>query len=235
MTKHSKIATENRRRSQRGAAVMVEFILVSVMLTPLVLGSVAIGLGLSRYMQTGSLCRSAASLYVRGTDFNRTDAQRILGKISGNLGLADSSGNVLTTGSGVVILSRIVRIGGAQCAEGGFAPPSYTGCANRGYAVITQRTLVGNSSLRDSSYATPVGGARQSDGSYDASFYLVDPSVRAAGFGVAPADDVVVTSAPVNLAAGEEAYLTETFFNAPELNLFPNVVNLSGYYHKNFF
>lgn len=224
----------SRRRTQRGAAVMVEFVLASLMLTPLALGTIAVGLGLTRYMQVGSVCRSSASLFVRGVDFSQTGAQRLLGKLADGLGMTDSNGNVLTNGNGVMIFSLIQRVGDADCLGGGYAAND-SRCTNRYKAVVIRRIVVGNQNLRSSRYATPVGGSPSADGSYPASFYLVNSSAAASAFGTAPDNNGVVSGAPVHLASGEVTYLAEAFFRAPEINLFPAVLNMPGFYQKNFF
>jgi hypothetical protein len=94
---------------------------------------------------------------------------------------------------------------------------------------------VGNSSLRASGFGQPVGGSPQSDGSYSANFYVLDPTAVVSAFGTAADDTGDVLSAPMHLATGEVTYLAEACFRAPEINLFPSYLNINGYYLYNFF
>lgn len=213
---------------------MMEFVLASLALTPLALGTTAIGLGLTRYMQVSSVCRSAASMFVRGADFTQPGYQRILAKIAEGLGIADSSGNIVTTGNGVVIFTVAMRVGDADCTSLGYGPGDGR-CTNRYKTVVTRRVVVGNSSLRTSAYGTPSGGTQSAEGSYTANFYLLNPTAVVAAFGTAADDQGNVSSAPAHLAAGEVSYIAEAFFTAPEINLFPSVFNLEGYYQRSFF
>lgn len=237
----AKPVATRRRRHQKGAAVIIEFVLASLALTPLAIGTIAVGLGLTRFIQVGTVCRSAASMFVRGTDFTQAGAQRILGKIASGMGMSDSAGNILSNGRGVVVLSIVMRIGDPECLAAGF-PVGHTGCVNRFKAVVTRRVVVGNPNLQNgatqtftSSFGNPVGGSQTADGSYAASFYVTNTSAVAPSFGTAANNTAAVSGAPVHIAAGEVAYISEAFFTAPEINLFPAVLNISGYYQRNFF
>ena len=226
--------SSNRRPTQRGAAVMLEFVLATTVFLPLTLGTAAVGLALQRFLQVSSVCRSSASMFVRGADFSQTSYQRVLGKIATGLGMTDTSGNILTDGNGEVIFSVIMRVGDSQCASLGYGVGDGR-CINRYKAVVTKRVVVGNSSLRASGFGQPVGGSPQADGSYSANFYVLNSSAVVSAFGTAADNNGEVPSAPMHLAAGEVTYLAEACFRAPEINLFPSYLNINGYYFYNFF
>jgi hypothetical protein len=173
-------------------------------------------------------------MFVRGADFSQASYQRVLGKLAAGLGMADSSGNILSNGNGEIILSIIMRVGDSQCASLGYGPGDGR-CSNRYKAVVTKRVVVGNSALRLSDFGRPVGGSPAADGSYSGNFYLLDPTAVASAFGTAADDNGNVPSAPMHLATGEVTYLAEAYFRAPEINLFPSFLNIDGYYQKNFF
>ncbi len=69
---------------------MIEFTIAYAFMIPLVLGLTAFGLGMVRYLQVASINRTAGGMFVRGADFTKTGYQQILGKVSGDLGFADS-------------------------------------------------------------------------------------------------------------------------------------------------
>lgn len=211
----------------------MEFALSMLVLMPLTVGTITIGLGLTRYLQAGSVCRSAASMFVRGVDFTREANQRLLGKVADGLGLTAPDGQILPHGRGVVILSVLMRIGDGECMMGGYAAGDAR-CANRGRTVVIRRIVVGNRNLRASSFASP-GPTPAGDGVFPATQYLIDSSFAANRFGTASFAGQVIPGAPLHLGAGEVTYLAESYFTAPELNLFPRLVAINGLAHRNFF
>ncbi|HYP07939.1 MAG TPA: hypothetical protein VER03_17030 [Bryobacteraceae bacterium] len=219
--------TTRRRKTQGGIAVFVEFALTMIVLTPMTIGTIVVGLGLSRYLQTGSVCRSAASLFVRGVNFVVPANQKILGAVSHGLGLADANGNILPNGRGVVILSVLARIGDIECANEGYAANDPR-CTNRGRVVVTKRIVIGNRNLRNSIYANPTRPPKP-DGSFESAHYVLESAFVAPQFGTN------ISQGTPTLGPGEITYVAETYFTAPELNLFPGVLSASGFAHKNLF
>jgi|DewCreStandDraft_4_1066084.scaffolds.fasta_scaffold04897_2 hypothetical protein len=130
--------TQKRKRSRGGAAI-VEFVLAAALIyTPLILGTIVIGMNLIRAIQLTQLNRDAGHMFARGVDFSVPANQAILQHLAGGLDLTP-------TGKSVVILSQIMRV---DCP----GPPA---CANHGLAVFVRQIVLGNSSLRPSRYGTP--------------------------------------------------------------------------------
>ncbi|MEZ5355992.1 MAG: hypothetical protein R2762_25440 [Bryobacteraceae bacterium] len=175
---------------------------------PLFLGTVNLGLNLGRSVQVSQVARDAGHLYVRQMDFSLSGSKDLLVKLSSGLGMTVNGGN------GTVILSRIMKVGPAECQAG----TGSTACANLGQAVFTQRYVIGNSTLKSSEFGTPassivltyavdaqglkVGDIRPQD-------YTTNASAVATGF----------TTLLPGMLDGETSYVAEAYFASPEWNL----------------
>lgn len=197
----------NNRKRQRGNQV-VEFALCSVFLVPLFLGTVVIGMRLGRSIQVTQVARDTAHMYARFVDFSKVGNQDMVVRIASGLRMTRTGGN------GVVILSQVMRIGDQQCTDGGVTIPN---CFNRLQSVVIHRVVIGNSSLRQSSLATPTPSLIGTDGKIAPVNYLRDASTVATNF-----------SSILVLNAGEMGYVVEAYFISPELDSFgaylPNAV-----------
>lgn len=227
-----------RRRLRQTGSVMLEFGLCMLLLTPLSMGVFAVGSGVSRYLQANSIARSAASMFVRGADFSTTPYQRRMARIVDGVGMTTPSMYIDSSSSsrGVIMLSTLMRVGGPECTAGGFTPPSYAGCTNRGRVVVTKRVVLGNSALRLSSFGQPsatiINQGGDTDGTIRTTAYLTNTTAVVPSFGIATSDNAQVTAAPVDLRAGETTFVAETYIVAPELNVFPRIANMQGYYAR---
>ncbi len=177
-----------KRRPQRGNAIL-EFAIVSVFLTPLLLGAVSLGLNLSRTIQVAQVVRSAGNLYARWVDFSLPSNRQLLVRLAQGLGMTETGGN------GVVILSKVTYIADADCTGAGL---TLAQCINRNQYVIMNRLVIGNESFHSSAIGAPSGMA--SDG--DISDYLTNSSTRATNFGNI-----------LTLQSGQFAFVAEGFFN----------------------
>ncbi len=132
---------KQERRGREGA-VIIEFVLSAALIyTPLILGTMVIGMNLIRAIQVTQVNRDAGHMFARGVDFSVPANQAILQHLAGGLDLTPS-------GKSVMILSQIMRV---DCP----GPPA---CANHGMAVFVRQIVLGNSSLRSSRYGTPLTG-----------------------------------------------------------------------------
>jgi hypothetical protein len=123
------------RRPRRGSAI-VEFVLAAALIyTPLILGTMVIGMNLIRAIQVTQLNRDAGHMFARGVDFSLAPNRAILQQIAGGLDLT-------ANGKSVVILSQIEKV---DCGS----------CNNKDVAVFTRQIVLGNASLRASRYGTP--------------------------------------------------------------------------------
>ncbi len=201
------------KRGRRGNAV-VEFALVSLLLVPLLLGTVNVGMNLSRSIQGTQVSRDAGHMYVRQVDFSMPGNQDLIVR------LADGLGMTRTGGQGVVILSRIQFIGATECQSAGF---SIGACPNYNKAVITQRIVIGNASMRKSDFGTPPAKFVSPSGDIAPADYIVDSQLVATGF-----------SGLLPLTAGELAYASEAYFSSPDWS-FPGLYPSTAVYSRTIF
>jgi hypothetical protein len=180
-----------RNRRQRGSAV-IEFALVAVLYVPLLVGVVVVGLNLGRNVQIAQFARDAGSMYSRGVDFSEAENKAFLVQMQ-------SFGMTVTGGSGVLILSKFAYIPASSCA--GIRP------CNSNQQVLLQRIIVGNPSIRSTSF--PTGGSVTLDAHGNVADYMTDPNA------------IVSTLRPrITIADGEFAYTAEAFFSSPDLASF---------------
>ncbi len=199
-----------RRRGQKGSEIM-EFALLSVLLVPTFLWMFITGMNLIRSVKATHLAADLGRLYINGTDFSKWDAQKLAQRLSTGLGL-DVGGsdpgqmwnNGANGGRGVVMLSQVTFVGAPTCA-----PIIAAGntCTNQDRYVFTQRIVFGNSSLRQSNFGTPTAVITQRG---LISEYATDAGARASNF---------QALFPTSLQDGQFAYLTEVFFESPDLNV----------------
>jgi hypothetical protein len=215
-----------RVRRQRGTWLL-EFALCSVFIIPLFLATVGTGLSMSRAIQTTQLCRDAGHMYMDQIDFSNVSNQKLIGRLAFGLGMtSDSSGTINTSGNGVVIFTTIMMIGSVECAAAGYATTG--ACPNYNKKVITDRTVVGNSNLRTSTYGTPATNIVAGDGSITIYNYCTNATV------VVPASTY---ADKLNLQAGQFTYASEAFITTPELAGFnwTGSTGVNSTYAYNFF
>jgi len=185
-----------RRGRQRGNAI-VEFAAVAVFLVPLLLGSFTLGMNLNQSIRVTQVVRDAGHMYARFVDFTLPSNQDLLVRLAIGLGMTR------TGGDGVVILSKITYLTDADCTGGGI---SLGDCTNRNMYVITNRVVVGNQGLKQSSFGTPDGNSLDTRGNaYD---IYRDTSLRANTLG-----------SLLQLSSGQFAFVAEGFFRGAGINL----------------
>jgi hypothetical protein len=184
-------------RKRSGSALM-EFSFSTLFWVPLLLGTMVLGLNLSRSIRVTQFCRDAAHMYAYGVDFSQTGNQSLLLRLASGLNITATGGN------GVVIFSTITYIAASDCTAGGLGANS-SQCPNLNYMVFTKRIVVGNSSLKASAFGTPNPSDMDSSGSIPSSKFLKDTSTRAVGF-----------SNYLTVASGQYAYVSESYFSSPD-------------------
>jgi hypothetical protein len=162
----------------------VQLVLSACFVVPLVAG-IYLSTGTSRRSTRATqVSRDLASMYAQGVDFsqpaNRNIARQLLDR---------------SDGRALLILTRIHSVGPADC---GNAP--LVQCSNNGYAVITQRIVIGDPQLRSSSLGAPLS-IDQATGSVLS--WATDASAR-------------VTDSSVTLKPGESAFAAEAFITGPD-------------------
>lgn len=201
------------RRRNAGNAI-IEFAIAFALLLPLYVWMLVFGLDLWRLMQVTQVRRDAGHMYARGVDFSLPGNQDLLVRLAAGMHMTR------TGGSGVVILSRVLKVGAQDCTDGGI---SLSACTNLNQVVFTQRIVVGNPSLNPSRIGTPPASIQQSDGSIRPNDYLTRPEARTVGF-----------DAILNLASGETAYVAEAWFESPVKD-FPTMNNRGPVYARTMF
>ena len=175
---------------------MVEMALIVAVSVPVLLGVAGLGTRLGRTLDATQVTRDVAHMYALGTDFSLAGTQAIARTLSRQFSLTGA-------GSGVLILSRIVKVYQADCDAAGV--PS---CPNLKEAVFAQRLVIGNSSLRASSFGTPPASYIDAQGNISSHNYCGQPTLVAGGF-----------DSLLSLSQNQSAYLVEGYFSMPEISL----------------
>jgi Flp pilus assembly protein TadG len=147
-----KLQSRTRRR-QKGAA-FVEFALILLVLTPLMLGTAGIGLNMLRSLATIQIGRDAGHMFARGADFSQPGNQTILADLGADIGLTTNA----ATSNAVVVLSTVIYIDKAMCAADGKVDASGNplGCTNYTKWAFRKRLTIGNTSMRTSNFGSPL-------------------------------------------------------------------------------
>jgi|SRR5581483_1112911 len=132
-----------RRPNYSGNTSLQLYVLGAVFLLPLTIGVVLVSNNANRSEYAYRISHDLGSMYAQGVDFSQKANQDIA------LSVASGIGHDIQGGLGVVILSKIKMVHPADC------PESAQKCANRGYPVVVERFVLGNHSLRTSSFGTP--------------------------------------------------------------------------------
>jgi hypothetical protein len=224
---------QRKRRPNQGGNTILEFALVMVFLVPMFAGSFTIGMALAKDIQVSNVARDAAVLMVRaitdpesGLDLSQTQNQRIIVRAASGLGMnSDAQQDPSSTGNGVVILSKVVLVGPAECSVGvvpapSGAPPWNAGnCPNFGSYTFAYRVVIGNGTRWSSVLGKP-GGTVQSDGTITAKDIATNTSDRVASF---------PTTANMTLSSGTFALVSEMYADVSFLNFFSILGNPTLY------
>jgi hypothetical protein len=202
----------DRRRTKKAGNTVVEFALVVGLLVPLLLGTVNVGMNLSRSIQVTQVSRDAGHMFARYVDFSLPGNQDMIVRLATGLGMTRTGGN------GKVILTKVMFVGEVECAAGGL---TLAQCTNYNQPVILQRLVIGNASLRASAFGEPNPALIDSQG--NVANYLTDASARALGF-----------QGLLALQPGEFAYVSEAFFQSPDYD-FPGFFRGSSLYARTIF
>jgi len=145
-----------RSKNRRGVSFM-EFAFCMLVMVPLLLGTTEVGLNMINTLQTVQLARDAGHMYARGVDFTQVGNLQILASLGQGIGMSTSTG--ANTGNAQVILSELRYIDKATCTSDGLPSDSNgnpIGCTNLGQWVFAQRIVVGNTSMRTSTFGSPL-------------------------------------------------------------------------------
>jgi hypothetical protein len=205
-------------RNERGAA-LIEFVLISMVWVPLLLGTLAIGTNLIRDLQAIQFTRDAGNMYAYGVDFTQAGNAAILERLGKSLDFNPSG-----SGPGVVIFSTVTYIGRYQCKALGWAdnsdPPvpdtSPGHCVNWRHFVFVQQFTLGNPSVGKGNFGSPAGinpAKQDAKGFIDMDEYASNPGARAGGFHLIPAPPDDGETHP-GYQPGQLMYIAESRFQA---------------------
>jgi hypothetical protein len=177
-------------RPQQARATTVRLYAVgAIFLVPLSIGVLLVNSSASQNAHANEISRDVASMYAQGIDFSKSANRNIV------LRAAEGMGVNIEQGHGVLILSKIRVVHDSDCP-----PEQPANCANKGYAVVTQRYVIGNPALRASSFGTP---AKVDASTGNVRNWTGDISARAEDF-------------TTRLSPGESTYVAECYLTAPE-------------------
>lgn len=181
-----------RRQQSRSGNAILELSLTITALLPLLFGVAGVGTSLGRAVQATQITRDAAHMYGLGADMSNTGTQGIIRQLGSNW-------NMTGSGNAVIIFSRIVKVFATDCTVAGVS------CNNQDQYVFSERIAMGNTGLRSSNYGTPPSSYLDTGGDIAPNQYMTQLSLRANGFNL------------VDIGQGQNAYLTEAFYNMPDL------------------
>jgi hypothetical protein len=219
-------------RKQRGNTIL-EFALVMVFLVPMFAGAFTIGMALAKGIQVSNVARDAVVLMVRavtdpnsGLDLSLAQNQRIIVRAASGLGMnADAQQNPDPNGNSVVILSKVVMVGPAECSVGitpapvGAPPWNAGNCPNYDQYVFAYRVVIGNGTRWNSTLGNP-GGVVQSDGTISANDIATNGGDRVLNY---------QTATGMALTAGAFGLVSEMYADVSFLNFFSILGNPTLY------
>jgi TadE-like protein len=237
------ISDKQTRRRKQGGNTILEFALVMVFLVPMFAGSFTIGMALAKDIQVSNVARDAVVLMVRaatdpesglslGPCLSPTGTcvanpnQRIIVRAASGLGMnSDAQQDPSSTGNGVVILSKVVMVGPAECSVGIIpaptgAPPWNAGnCPNYGSYTFAYRVVIGNGSRWSSMIGSPSGTVLK-DGTITANDIATNSSDLAPNFN---------TVTGMTLTSSTFALVSEMYADVSFLNFFSILGNPTLY------
>jgi hypothetical protein len=198
-------------RNERGNNIL-EFALIAMPTVIVMLGVVVLGVDLARSVEVAQVARDGGAMFVRGLDFSQTGNQQVLVRIAGPLNLQ------LTGGNGLASMSKITFIPDPSC--GAPTDSSYPNCIV-GKNVLMQRIIFGNTALPGTHYLTAGNVTFDSQG--NVANYATDANAVISNF-----------TATLQLKPLEVSYVTEVFFQTPDVNM-QSFLNTTGVYSQAFF
>jgi hypothetical protein len=178
-----------RRPKTPATSTLRLYALGAIFLLPLSIGIVLVTKNANQSDDAYKISHDIGSMYAQGVDFSQSTNQNIA------LSVAEGVGIDMKGGKGVLILSKIRVVHPSDCPSNVAAK-----CSNKGYPVVTERYVLGNRSLRLSSFGTPVSLDPASGKVRD---WVNDLSARAENFAS-------------SLKPGEATYAAECYLTSPE-------------------
>ena len=214
--------TPSRRAARQKGSFMVEFAIVGWTLFFLLAGTLQVGLNMGRAMTAASVCRDSNVLTVRGIDLSQSTNQQLITRAAAGLGLNQSgSWAPDSNGSGVVYITKVLKVGPLECATGvANFDGTTTTCPNLGQYVIAMRIGIANTTRWTSQVGTPASTPGTGGKLTDAQICTVTGNVTTAF----PAD--------LALSPDQYTYVAEVFADTSNINFF-SFLTPSAIYMRN--
>ncbi len=220
------MASENRRKSQRGQEI-IEFGLVAILLVPLLTGSFVVGMNLIRSIQCNQVCRDLTDMFIHGGDFSTYQYQQLAQKLAQGLNLqigssftGNEQSNTGNTGNGLVTVTEIMYVGPTTGSQCGFVGAS--NCTNHDSFVYLSQVQFGNGTLSNSNTVT-LGTCPS--GIMNSAGIVQNPVTNSqAKLGTTAETAMtnlwqVTTNGSTPLTDGQVVYIVETYFQSPDLSI----------------
>jgi len=197
LREHRRVNPHHACKGRRPAAgsALIEIAMFLSVAGPLLLGLTNIGVRLGRGIQATQVTRDVAHMYALGADFTLSGTQAIARTLASGFDLS-------STGKAVLIFSRLTKVSQVDCTAAGLS-----NCPNLDQPVFTQRIVMGNASLRASSYGTPPAMYVGTQGNIASADYCKQSTLVANGF-----------EGVISLAEDQAAWMVEGYFSMPDLN-----------------
>jgi hypothetical protein len=233
--------TKQRKKWQGGQEIL-EFGLVAIFFTPILLGTFVTGMNLVKSLQANAVVRDLDNIYIHGGDFSTYPMQQLTQRLANGLNLqfptfgsgVHVQSNTGTSGDGVVWVSQIMYIGSAtdpNCIAVGAS-----NCTNHDNFVFTQRILFGNSNAsraHPSSLGDPTGANITNAGNVQN--YVTDSKATLSSAGETAMKSLWQTTSngQTPLTDGQVVYIVEGYFQTPGLSM--GSFTSTGVYARSFF
>lgn len=185
---------------ERGTA-LIEFVLCTgLIIVPVFFGVIVTGLSLITANQVTEVCRDTGHMYAYGVDLSQATSKSLVAtQLAAGLSMSPSG-----SGNGVIHLSTLTYVDATSCTAAGLKP-NHGQCPNMDQIVVVKRLVIGNPSVRASTYAPNITpGIVTSSGNIGSADYLTDGTVLAPAF-----------ANSISLTVGQYAYLSEMFVKPP--------------------
>jgi hypothetical protein len=229
------VAASRPRHARQRGSTLLESAVVFWTLVILLAGSFDVGMTLIRALQASELVREAGILQVDdivaptdSVDLSLTSTQKVLLRTGPSLGLATTDGTYAPnpSGSGVIVLSKIINVGPLECSIGvgnKFDGTTAT-CPNLGSYVIARRIVIGNTAKGSSLYGNPSDTPSANGNLTDAQICQDTGNVIS---GSLPSYSVSTVT------ADQFTLVSELFVDTSQANIF-KIIDANSIYMRNF-
>ena len=233
----------SRRRERLSGQELLEFGLMLTLLMPLLVGSFVTGFTIVRGIQTNSMTRDMADMYIHGADFSTYPMQQIVAQrlakglnlvigASFNNNVQSNTGNA---GDGLVTVTQVMYIG--PTSSGNCQSVGAANCTNHDKFVFTERIQFGNGTLvsQTPSFLGNPGGSATITSAGVVQNYVTDSNAALSATANAAMVALwqVNTGGRIPLVDGQIVYGVESYIQAINLNL--GNFKATGTYSRYFF